>query len=324
MTGRPPADDWSADLGVLTAAGAWKQYRHDLERRRKSKRTIRAYRYAINDRWFRWLDDRGRRWDRVTRRDFEQFLNSDTRRPGPRGRKLSANTQLHYAVAVRGLYRWAYQDGHTRTDRLAGVVLPRGGRTIPRGVAADALETLFRAIDAEPYEERQRLLVCAMLAYGCGLRVAEIAAARVEDVLLYDDEPVIIVPRGKGDYPRVVALATPVRAVLGAYLVGRPAAGPLVESLRRPGQHITPQRVSRILSTTMHAAGIRESAHALRHTFAKTLRAEGVDVATIAKLLGHAHSGVTERVYLLGFHGDGAKAVELLPDPRGPRTRRVK
>ena len=44
-------------------------------------------------------------------------------------------------------------------------------------------------------------------------------------------------------------------------------------------------------------AGVEESSHAFRHTFAIELLKSGVDVRSVSKALGHSSVAITERFY---------------------------
>jgi integrase/recombinase XerD len=60
------------------------------------------------------------------------------------------------------------------------------------------------------------------------------------------------------------------------------------------------------LKTDLKTAGIDQDGitlHALRHTFASSLLAEGVDIGTISKLLDHANISTTERYLHVHLHG---------------------
>lgn len=53
------------------------------------------------------------------------------------------------------------------------------------------------------------------------------------------------------------------------------------------------------------------SPHSLRHTYASLMIKNGVDIATISKLLGHANSNITLKVYVHAFAEAEAKAAKL-------------
>jgi integrase len=52
--------------------------------------------------------------------------------------------------------------------------------------------------------------------------------------------------------------------------------------------------------------------HALRHTHASQLIAQGVDIVTISKRLGHANPGITLKVYAHLFATDDSKAAAAI------------
>ena len=92
--------------------------------------------------------------------------------------------------------------------------------------------------------------------------------------------------------------------------------GPLFCTL--DGGPLYAQYVRLLLGRLAAKAGIekRVHPHGLRHTFADELRAAGVDVVTISKLLGHSSIAVTSR-YLDHLTNDRAvaalEAVDLPP-----------
>ena len=309
-------DTLAVDAGVLSTAAAWERWRAELERTRKRPRTVAAYRRAVWC-WFAFLDGRGRRWERATPADLDAFLSrpAHTAAGGP----LAPNTRLYYAVALVGFYRWAHRAGHLRNDRLAGVVLPRGGAPVPRALPLEAVATLL----VKTTDPRTKLAI--WLGYGCGLRASEIAAARIEHVRLHTGVPALLVPEGKGGYAGVVTLAAPVQAVLALALKDRPGAGPLVEHARRPGTHLTGGSVSRLLSRAMHAAGIAESGHSLRHTFATLLlEADPTALLAVSRLLRHQSPQTTWKTYVTSADVGMARAVGALPDPLVPARPRRK
>ena len=74
----------------------------------------------------------------------------------------------------------------------------------------------------------------------------------------------------------------------------------------------------------MHAQGVRETGHSLRHSFATHLLAagRGRNLYSVSKALGHASTEVTETTYTSGYLGDFGELAALLPDPRtGQRSR---
>jgi len=310
---------------ALSAWRIWEHYHHWLQAdRQAAPRTIAAYQFVFWS-WVAFLAPK--EWNRATQKDLRRFLARTVQAANPGDRRpLAANTRLHYAATVKALYAWAYAEGHLRKDPMASFVLPKGGQPQVRRFSADQLEEII--LTAALVDTRLHVMVA--LAYGEGLRCAEIAALRIEDVYL-DPAPGWLLVHGKGRKDRAVPLHPEVRVTVLRLLAsrGHPRVGPLVTSHTSPGEPMTPGSVSRALSD--HIQGCRDprrpghtikgSGHWLRHSFATDLlESSGEDkLVTISRLLGHAHTAITERIYVLGFKGHPELVVDKLPYPRPRR-----
>jgi site-specific recombinase XerD len=312
MTGRRPASSRS----TLSFPAAFQRYRHHLQvERQRRLRTIAAARYVLWD-WHGWLAAKGTAWQRATRRDVGRWLDRPTRSGRAAGARIGVNTREHYLTAVRSFYRWAERErliGRGR-DPTAGIAA-RGAAPVPRALPVADLRTVLVAA-----EHDSRLEVMVALGYFCGLRAAEIANCRVEDIHT-DDQPRILV-HGKGGRDRVVPLHPQAERVLRRHLaLDRRRVGPLVVGRgQSSGRPMTPGSVSRALSEHLRALGIQASGHALRHSAATEMlrAARGRNLEDVREFLGHADTRTT-RPYILAYNFDVADAVAVLPDPRaGP------
>jgi site-specific recombinase XerD len=314
---------------ALTAWRVWEHYHHWLQAERQAApRTIEAYRFVLWD-WFAFLQPKP--WNRATQKDLRRFLarTARTAGAGTPSRPLSANTRLHYAATVKAFSAWAYAAEHLRKDPMASFVLPKGGQPPARRFTGEQLEEII--LTAALVDPRLHTMVA--LAYGAGLRCAEIAALRIEDVYLDgdDDDDWWLWVHGKGRKNREVPLHREVRRTILRLLAGRgwPRVGPVVTSHTQPSEPMTPGSVSRALSDHIHSCRdprrpgktINGSGHWLRHSFAVDALQEGGEdkLVTISRLLGHATTSVTERVYLAAYQGDAASVVRNLPYPRPRR-----
>ncbi len=232
-----------------------------------------------------------------------------------RGPRLAASTRRSYAAYVRTFYRRAAALRWIGRDPMAAVCLPPCPLGPPRALdLADVARLLRDTRD----DGRLRLMV--WLAYGAGLRAAEIAGLRREDVQLTGRAHLVVT--GKGRRTRTVPLNRRLAAVLRAELHGGATVGPVVSSRHVPGRALRPQTVSRLLSVVLRGAGIAASGHSLRHTFATELLAagKGHNFRAVQRLLGHQHASSTER-YVAAYDQDAYDAVALLPDPQRPAPR---
>ena len=174
--------------------------------------------------------------------------------------------------------------------------LPRRWKRLPKNLSNREIEKLLKP---ESPETPQNLFDQALLelAYGSGLRLAELRDIRLEQLHL---EAGFINVIGKGNKARVVPIGRKAIQALQRYLeAGR-------QTLSRHGRRPTcfspgaaPVRSGDTVvanQTTSAACGHRaqrDSAYAA-HSFATHLLENGADLRVIQELLGHANISTTE------------------------------
>jgi integrase/recombinase XerD len=163
----------------------------------------------------------------------------------------------------------------------------RYARKLPTVLSADEVARLLAA--TKNLKHRAALAV----AYGAGLRVAEVASLKVGD--LDSARMLIRVERGKGGRYRHAMLSPDLLTLLRTWWQeGRRQGVMLPAGWLFPGQDpakpITTRQLSRVVEDAAQAAGITKnvSPHTLRHSFATHLLEDGVDIRVIQVLLGHA------------------------------------
>lgn len=160
-------------------------------------------------------------------------------------------------------------------------------RKLPTVLSAEEVARLLAATTC--IKHRAALAV----AYGAGLRVAEVAALKIGDI---DSARMLIrVERGKGGRYRNAMLSSDLLALLRAWWKeGRRQGAMLPGGWLFPGQNpvrpITTRQLARVVEDAARAASLakRVSPHTLRHSFATHLLEDGVDIRVIQVLLGHA------------------------------------
>jgi len=158
------------------------------------------------------------------------------------------------------------------------------------------------------------------VALDSGLRVSEICALQVGDVILDRAHASVIVRDGKGHKKRGVRIGSALREHLVRFIawkerIGQSTSGraPLFVSSR--AGPLTRTAVYRIFRKHADAVGIprRFSIHSCRHTYASLLyRASGFNLRLVQKQLGH-RSIQTTQIYADVLSEDAALAVEKLP-----------
>lgn len=263
--------------------------------------SLQAYRRDL-EAFQAYLAQKGLGLESVERSDIEGFLISceaEGLAPSTRARRLSA---------VKGLYRFAYEEGLRDTDPAIRVTGPARRKALPKTLSeaeVDALLAQAGEMGKTPAETLRDSCLMQLL-YATGMRVSELVALPVTSAR---GDPRMILVRGKGGKERMVPLSPPARAALSAWLVHRDAVEAQAEADKGkpPSAFLFPSRgkaghVTRVwfhtrIKALAAAAGIdpdKVSPHVLRHAFATHLLSGGADLRAIQALLGHSDIGTTE------------------------------
>ncbi|MEK4035718.1 tyrosine-type recombinase/integrase [Methylocystis sp. IM3] len=150
------------------------------------------------------------------------------------------------------------------------------------------------------FPARNRCLL--MLSWLAGMRVAEIAALKLNDVLAPDGtirpEIQLAPEQTKGSSARTVLISSQLKSELEAYINSLPANPapdrPLIAS--KTGKRFSANGLCQVMLHIYDAAGLdRATSHSGRRTFITTLAHKGVNVRVLAALAGHKHIGTTQR-----------------------------
>lgn len=149
-----------------------------------------------------------------------------------------------------------------------------------------------RLLNAERNEKHKAVLMCA---YGCGMRLGEIAGLRVGYVN-FDEN--LLYPYGKGNKQRRIPLPANLKPLLRKICMNREIAEPVFVS-DFTGSTLDKRTVQKIFENACTKAGIKRQGgiHSLRHSFATHLLDAGIDVKIIQELLGHSNIKTT-MIYL--------------------------
>ena len=165
---------------------------------------------------------------------------------------------------------------------------------------------------AERASARDRAIVVVLLY--TGLRLAELVALDVDDVKVSARKGIVVVRSGKGDAYRELPLNALVRQVLEEWLAERntkAGEGERALFVGRGGRRLSKRSVDDVVRGLGEDAGVKLSAHALRHTFLTRMVRQGSDLVLVAELAGHRRLETTRR-YSLPSDADRLLAVERL------------
>src|SRR5258708_23590369 len=239
----------------------------------------------------RWLAERSVPIMRTSRADLQDFIAWRVRagaRPRSTARQLSS---------FRRFFRYFMREGAIREDPTAQIAMPKIGRSLPRSLTEEEVESLLSApLVSDPLGNRDRTMLEVL--YATGLRVSELVNPRHGQVNLNQG---VIRILGKGDRERLIPLGEEAMRALKA--VARGARG---ESLlerqtdylfpTRRGDRMTRQAFWHIIKRYARKAGIAKelSPHTLRHAFATHLLNHGADLRVVQMLLGHSDLSTTQ------------------------------
>lgn len=177
------------------------------------------------------------------------------------------------------------------------------------------LQRLLDFVKTTKNAKRNRTIL--MLTHAAGMRIGEVAAVRVCDVLASDgtvrDEINLSAAQTKGNRSRSVLLNERIRSELTAYMLTvrvRDTKQPLFATQRSAG--FTANSLTQVVNGIYRNAGLDgASSHSGRRGFLTNLAEKGVSVRVMMALAGHRNMATTQR-YIDLRPGVLRNAVELL------------
>lgn len=211
---------------------------------------------------------------------------------------LAASSARVELIAIKIFFRRLAARGELPgADPAEAILPPRQEHPLPDTLNEAEVRRLLESVDGlGPLDRRDRAIL--ELFYASGLRLSELAEARLENLNL--DEGWIRVT-GKGSKTRLAPVGGAACAAISAYLEhARPAlVKPRTQSfvfLSRRGGRLTGSRLQQIVNERAATAGLGKKIHPhqLRHSFATHLLNHGADLRVIQEMLGHADIATTQ------------------------------
>jgi integrase/recombinase XerD len=201
-------------------------------------------------------------------------------------RQLSSSTRNQIRCALKFFYEITVR----RPQASLAVPPMRQAQKLPQILSRAEVERIVGATRTL----RERVLL--MATYGGGLRVSEAVALRPGDLDV--ERAVIRIEQGKGKKDRYTVLAERLVREVGQYYIvyGRPEHW-VFPQRSAATRHMDVASAQKIYTTAKRRAGIAKvgGIHSLRHAFATHSLEAGLDLPTLARMLGHTSVTTTMR-----------------------------
>lgn len=273
----------------------------------KSPETVRAYRDALTVFRRYALESLGKGVGRLTFGDVDRdcvlgWLESMA------GEGLSAATRNQRLSAIRS-YLWYAADCDVAITSVALSVAGIPRVSGPERVKERLSEGALRAILSAP-DQRTRIgcrdTALMSVLYDTGIRLSELTGLTVGDIHLDDEQPHVYVV-GKGDKERPVGITDPTVEQVRRHLKMSHADGPKTSDPLFYTRHggakcrMSPSNVERLVQRYADMARPscpevpeRVCPHMFRRSRATDLYQQGVELAMVSRILGHAKLETTK------------------------------
>jgi integrase/recombinase XerD len=213
-------------------------------------------------------------------------------------RKLKRTSITHHVAALRAFFRYAHSRGWCR-EGLAAIDAPRIYRleSLPRGPAWSDVQRLLASCAGDtPSEIRDHAMLLVVAVYG--VRSVEVRHLRLEDIDW--EREIVRIRRPKQRKSQQYPLVREVGAAILRYLREvRPkcALREIFVTRVQPYRPLTAPGFGTMVRNRLGRLGLTlpcYGPHALRHSCATHLLAEGVSLKEIADHLGHVSLAATQ------------------------------
>lgn len=224
-------------------------------------------------------------------RDFRAYISSRA------AKNLEKTSLARELSAVRNFFRWLDRNNLAQNSAISVIRSPRLPKVLPKALDVDeTFNVLDVAAEFSPkaWTGRRDTAIFTLL-YGCGLRISEALSLNVGDI----DNDNLLRITGKGGKTRLVPLLPAVIDAINAYIRECPYNLKNGDALflGTRGERLSPRIIQRQMEKIRLALGLPDTLtpHALRHSYATHLLAEGTNLRSIQELLGHASLTTTQR-----------------------------
>ena len=201
---------------------------------------------------------------------------------------------------LRGFFQFLVMEGYLESNPTQYIDSPKRDKKLPKIVETVEIDNIIKLVQENHGKFWQRDVLIISLLYGSGLRVSELCALTVNDILI--KERLVYIASGKGSKTRYVPMSDVSMILYDAYLKDFRANFILRNTeehdfvfLNKDGGALTPRGIQYILEKISKTCAFQNiSPHMLRHSFATSLLNGGADLRVVQELLGHSSIASTQ------------------------------
>jgi len=285
---------YQAEADVKKHIAEWQNWL--LNERRYSRHTLDAYSRDLSEFFAFMCRHMGKEpgfedLEKLEVRDFRAFLSFRT------SKHIDKSSLAREISSLKNFYKWLARHDILKNSAISVISAPKRPKVLPKALEVDQTFNVIDTAQEAAASSWQGLRDAALftLLYGCGLRISEALSLNIGDI---GDNDFLRI-KGKGNKERIVPLLPIIIENINKYLAECPyrlkQGDPLFLGAR--GDRLLPRIVQRQMQKIRAYLGLSDNLtpHALRHSFATHLLAEGTDLRSIQELLGHASLTTTQR-----------------------------
>ncbi len=204
---------------------------------------------------------------------------------------MEQSSNARAVSSIRSFFNYLERNNIITNPAIRAVKVSGRSKKIPKSLSSDQILSAIENIEVTDWVDLRDKAILTLL-YGGGMRISEVLSLNKNDI--GNNQTITI--RGKGSKQRVIPVLSQMKQAVKEYMASCPFSG---EALfyGEKGKRLRPELVQKKLRDlrAMYSLPDYTTPHALRHSFATHMLAEGADLRSIQELLGHESLATTEK-----------------------------
>lgn len=213
------------------------------------------------------------RWSTLTRSDIDEYISQRAKEG------IKPTTTNRELAAISALYRFFIREGLLKTNPARFQSRRKVGFHLPNTIPSEDLQAAYKNSFGVVH-------VWIGLLSTTGIRISELLGLNWEDI---DFKTCALEIKGKGNKERLVFTTPEYLDLMRQAYELHPTEGRIFRYSEREARFMLWEALK------PYSRAKQLSPHAIRHSFATSLAKQGVNVATIATILGHKSIETTQK-----------------------------